>query len=139
MPPRTAPLFKASIIVFILLGMFFTVDRALNSFMTRFDASSTGGPLQSPARSPTRYRGKVPIVDRQKLAEIESHFLYKAALEGFTVWDPPDNPHSPPKITEIPEPTRKIILNDHRILPNEIADKSLCPDLFPCRLLLPTW
>ncbi|KAF8339818.1 uncharacterized protein EI90DRAFT_3037868 [Cantharellus anzutake] len=140
MPPRVGRILKISIFLLILFGIFLTVEKLTGSLLTRSDAPSPRGSLESPIRSPTRYSGRVPIVDRQKLAEIESHFLYNVMMDGIPVWDPPDNPRSPPKITEVPQPTGQIVLNNHhRIVPNKFADGLLCPDVVPCRLLVPTW
>lgn len=99
--------------------------------------------LTAPTRSPTRYRGSVPIVDREKYAEVEARMEYHANLEGgnpnYQEWILPPNPLSPPKITAIPEPLRKSKNHALELWSNEKADFQLCRETSGCRLLLPAW
>lgn len=99
--------------------------------------------LTIPTRSPTRYRGSVPIVDRDKYAEVEARMEYHANLEGgnpnYQEWILPPNPLSPPKITAIPEPLRNSKHHALEFWSNEKADFQLCRETSGCRLLLPTW
>lgn len=96
--------------------------------------------LTIPTRSPTRYSGNVPIVDRAKYAEVEARMGYHAHLEGienYQEWVLPPNPMSPPKITAIPEPSRKLKNHVLELWPNEKSDSQLCHETNGCRLLLP--
>jgi len=96
--------------------------------------------LPLPSRSPTRYRGLVPIVDREKYEEVEGRMKYHAQHDGgdpnFEEWNAPPNPFSPPQVTEIPEPRRPAPVE---LWPDERADSHFCPVHSGCRFLLPTW
>lgn len=99
-----------------------------------------------PTRTPTRFRGNVPIVDREKLAEVEARMQYQVMMEddgsgysNYEEWAVPPNPDSPPKITAIPEPPRKSKQDALELWPNSKADEDICPGQTPCRLLLPIW
>jgi hypothetical protein len=62
-------------------------------------------------RTPTRYHGSVPIVDRAKLAEVEARMQHAIVDRDnnpdFDLWDAPSNPNSPPKLTELPRMASK--------------------------------
>ena len=98
----------------IILTVLFIIF--LSAFHTA-PASSSTKKLYSPKRhsppkrSPTRYHGSVPIVDRAKLAEIEARLLHaivdRDSDPDFDVWGVPSNPESPPKVTEIPRASSK--------------------------------
>jgi len=95
-----------AILLTIFLSALYTAPTSSNVRRTRPQK-----PHASPKRSSTRYHGSVPIVDRAKLAEIETRMLY--AISGwdddpdFDVWDAPLNPNSPPKVTEVPRMAKK--------------------------------
>lgn len=94
-----------------------------------------------PRRTPTRYRGLVPILDREKYEEVEARMQYYVQRENrepdIEDWTVLQNPLSPPKVTSIPEMRSRTTAVE--LWPNEKADLQLCPSLSGCRFLLPTW
>lgn len=133
--------FRPIAIICIVFTAVFSVHRAFFSLATYKTHRKIS--LTEPTRSPTRYRGGVPIVDREKLAEVEDRMAYYAHLDGgdpnFREWVLPPNPYSPPKVTAIPEPPRKSKTHALELWPDEKADMQLCHEKTGCRLLLPTW
>lgn len=99
--------------------------------------------LSAPSRTPTRYRGLVPILDREKYEEVEARMQYYVETESnyplLDEWTVPQNPLSPPKVTTIPEIPTRSRTTAVELWPNQKADIRICPSLSGCRFLLPTW
>jgi hypothetical protein len=98
--------------------------------------------LPLPKRSPTRYLGVIPIVDREKYEEVEARMKYAQLDSGdrnFEEWNAPPNPFSPPKVTGIPEPRIRALPIATELWPDEKADSQFCPVHSGCRFLLPVW
>lgn len=99
--------------------------------------------IPAPHRTPTRYRGRVPILDREKYEEVEARMQYYIDIEGrdpnFEDWTVPPNPLSPPKVTTVPEMPTRSKTKAVELWPNEKADSQLCPASSGCRFLLPAW
>lgn len=127
------------VLLCLIVGAVLTIQLALAPLKPFHNPREHRHPV--PTRTPTRYRGRVPIVDREKYEEVEARMRYYVDMEGgdpsFEEWSLPPNPYSPPKVTAIPEaPLRSRAVE---LWPNAKADSLLCPSLSGCRFLLPTW
>lgn len=121
----------------IFISILFSIRVVTNPLRASLTRKKVELPL--PTRSPTRYRGSVPIVDREKYEEVEARMRYYAQYDGgdpnFEEWIAPPNPFSPPKVTGIPEPPRPAT----ELWSDQKADSQFCPVHSGCRFLLPVW